>query len=580
MIRFPGFIFSAVLIATVTLTACMQQTAQYKPETEQAALFAPLSPQDMSFTGNYLSGRFAQHHKDWSSAYEFINEVRQSDPKNNTLLQRSFLLALGNGDFDLTQDLAENILETNESPEMALIFLAIDDIKNSQFTSAEKHLDKLSNTGFGHYTKPLLMAWSLAGQGKSDAALDILNKDSLFKTAYTFHAGLISDYAGKNDTAKEYYQTALMQGLTVKESIIIANFFERIGDTNISDTIYTNISVQEPSNPFVATAVRRLKADTPPTSVLTTPSDGAALAMFSLTTLLYEKHAYESVSIYGQLVKHLNPKTYYIDVILGDIFTLNDYTNQAVVQYQKVPESSDLFWMSQLRIAEILEMNNDIEGAIALISELSEKTQYKTDILVYLGDIYRRNEQYNKAVEAYNTALSNVKEVKPEHWSVMYARGMSFEQINDWGRAEKDLLKALEFQPDNPLVLNYLGYSWADQGVHLDKALNMIKRAVSLRPDDGYILDSYGWTLYRMGQFSNSIKWLEEAVGKVPQDLVINDHLGDAYWQVGRLQEAKFQWKRALGFAKTSKVKLSLQNKIKYGLKSGSVVHKEARLYK
>ena len=124
----------------------------------------------------------------------------------------------------------------------------------------------------------------------------------------------------------------------------------------------------------------------------------------------------------------------------------------------------------------------------------------------------------------------------------------------------------MAFQPDHPFILNYLGYAWADQGAHLDKALALIEKAATLRPTDGYITDSLGWVLYRMGRYNEAATRLERAVELMPYDPVINDHLGDAYWQINRKLEAKFQWMRAKNHAEDDKLKQDIDAKLINGL--------------
>ena len=128
---------------------------------------------------------------------------------------------------------------------------------------------------------------------------------------------------------------------------------------------------------------------------------------------------------------------------------------------------------------------------------------------------------------------------------MFYFRGICYERSKQWPQAEADLKKALQLYPDQPLVLNYLGYSWIDQGVNLDEGMNMIRRAVEQRPDDGYIVNSLGWANFRIGNYDEAVKELERAVELKPDDPTINDHLGDAYWRVGRVLEARFQWSHA-----------------------------------
>ena len=183
-----------------------------------------------------------------------------------------------------------------------------------------------------------------------------------------------------------------------------------------------------------------------------------------------------------------------------------------------------------------------------------------------LGDVYRRSERWAEAVTAYDDAIERIGELEAKQWQILYTRGIVLERAKQWDRAEKDFLQALEFETDHPLVLNYLGYSWIDQGVHLDRALEMIKTAVAKRPHDGYIADSLGWGFYKLGRYEEAVPELERAVELRPEDPVINDHLGDAYWKVGRRLEATFQWNHALDMDPEPDLKVVIEEKLKNGL--------------
>ncbi|MAE51091.1 MAG: hypothetical protein CMH27_04715, partial [Micavibrio sp.] len=201
---------------------------------------------------------------------------------------------------------------------------------------------------------------------------------------------------------------------------------------------------------------------------------------------------------------------------------------------------------AEREIANLLEQSGRTEEAIATLRHLAEANQ-DMEALIKIGDIYRRNERHEEAILAYNEAEERIGKdnILPNYWHLYYVRGMALEQNGNWDLAEQNLQAALDFKPEQPYVLNYLGYAWADQGKNLDKARKMIEKAAELEPNDGYITDSLGWILYRDGEYKEAVKHLEKAVELLPYDPVINDHLGDAYWKVGRRLEAKFQWERA-----------------------------------
>ncbi len=194
----------------------------------------------------------------------------------------------------------------------------------------------------------------------------------------------------------------------------------------------------------------------------------------------------------------------------------------------------------------------------------------RTDALRELGDLFRRKERFPEAEKAYGDAIARLPKVEPDDWRLFYARGIALERMGRWPDSEASLAKALELAPDQPLVLNYLGYSWVDQGQNLDRAKAMLHRAVELRPQDGFIVDSLGWAYFRIGEFDNAVTQLERAVELEPGDPVINDHLGDAYWRVGRLREARFQWQRALTLKPEADVVAQIEGKLERGLPATS----------
>lgn len=562
-------------ILTVT-TACAKEKSNNLNLTKNYTQSGHVTtnPQSVgTLTGSYLAGRFAQQNQDWAQAYQYMNRVLKHDQVNNMLLQRTFLLSLGNGQTNEARDLAHKIIKIeNEPHELALLFLASDAMGNRQYDASLKFLDGLSGHGLGQYTKPLIGAWNLMAQNKYDEAMQALEPSKDFESIYYFHAGLLSEFSNHNKKANDYYLSAMKFGLSVQETMYIANFFERQNNKKLSNMIYKSIISQEPDSPFVNEAKKRLNSDQRPKALLSSANKGASLGIFSMASLLYERKAYESAMVYGQLVQLIEPDMPFVSIMLGDIMAIYGQHEQAILRYNQVSQKSPLHTLANLRKAEVFEISGNYDAAIQLLKNMAQKDRYdQRDALVYLGDMYRRAERYQDAVDTYNLVLKGRKDsLKTEDWPVVYARGMSYERTENWAQAEADLLRALELQPNNPLVLNYLGYSWADRGLHLDKALKMIHRAVTLRPNDGYILDSYGWALYRTGNFDEAIIWLERSASNLSNDATINNHLGDAYWSAGREQEAKFQWMRALNLAEDPNLLSQIDAKIKNGLEPTS----------
>lgn len=559
-VKVQGVFGSLALAAAivVTLNSCANAD-----ELKSALVPTDPAPAEITRTlsGSYLAGRFAQRQQDWESAQRYMNEVMSFDSENGLLRQRAFLLSLGAQEHDKAKELAVKVAG-GEGSELADIYLACDAISRRDYQAAIDHVNRLPADGFGQYTKPLLTAWATAGLGKKAEALKLLRNESEPTDAtYNMHAGLIEEMTGNLKEAGKHYRIAMENGLTMHTALIVANFHMRQGEPEVARTIFDSLGKLYAFNPFSA-----LDLSAKPAANIASAADGAAVALFDLATLLYERRAYDSAQIYGSMVLLLAPNSPSATMMMGDIAALNGQHDKAIRNYETVTKNSPLFWLSRMHIAEVLEASGEADKAVSLLTELSTEKDTRLHALVSIGDMHRRNERYQDAFNAYDSALSHVGTIGAEHWPIVYARGMSLERLNNWQDAEKDLLTALKYQPDNPMILNFLGYSWADKGMHLDQALDFIRRAVAQRPDDGYILDSYGWVLYRTGDYKEAVKWMEKATAVIPDDSTMLDHLADAYWQVGRKNEARFKWKRAHELSKDANFRASVESKIRSGV--------------
>lgn len=560
-------LMTAVAVAalmTVSLTACANPL-QSEQENKGVYVFTPstdvIVPQSRTLAGNYLAARFAQRHQDWHAAHIYMKNVIAFDTANPLLTQRAFLLAIGAGEHDSAKSLATGIAVSGaENSELALIYLACDALREKDFNKAATMINSLPDDGFGQYTKPLLNAWTTMGRDGKDAAITYLKEQAEENDpTFNIHAALMNELAGDIDAAEQHYRNAMTEGLTLPNAVLAGNFFQRKGDKDTAQKIYSGLGEVYAFTPFVGKDTR---------ANIRTAADGAAVALFDLATLLYERRAYDSAQIYGRLVQLLSPDSAFAHLMMGDIAAINEHYGDAVAAYDDIAETSPLYWLSRMRVAEVYEASDHPESAAILLQDLTKNKQTRIQALIGLGDLHRRHEHFAEAIKSYDAALAEIGDVTEDHWAVVYARGMSLERLNNWDRAEKDLLQALSFQPDNPMILNYIGYSWAEKGINLQQAKEYLHRAVTLRPNDGYILDSYGWVLYRLGQFEEAAEWLEKSVAYVPDDSSILDHLGDAYWQTGRKTEARFKWKRAHDLSKDADFRSLAQQKIARGIEA------------
>ena len=217
-------------------------------------------------------------------------------------------------------------------------------------------------------------------------------------------------------------------------------------------------------------------------------------------------------------------------------------------------------------MAANLDSLNRADEAEKHLNALIKEHPDDLEAIMALGNVLRSHKKFTECVDAYSRGVATLTQPDKSNWMLFYFRGICYERSHQWPKAEADLKKALELFPDQPHVLNYLGYSWIDQGVNLDEGMEMINKAVQQRPDDGYIVDSLGWAYYRLGNYEESVKKLERAIELKPEDPTINDHLGDAYWRVGRVLEAKFQWAHARDLKPEPEDLPKIEAKLKDGL--------------
>jgi Flp pilus assembly protein TadD len=238
----------------------------------------------------------------------------------------------------------------------------------------------------------------------------------------------------------------------------------------------------------------------------------------------------------------------------------------AIKVYERVPASSPLHRNAAIQMAANLDSLDRADEAKKHLRALIAEHPDDMEAIMALGNVLRGHKEFGACAEDYSKGIAQLTNPTKPNWVIFYFRGICYERSKQWPKAEADLEKALQLFPEQPHVLNYLGYSWIDQGTRLDEGMAMIKRAVAQRPDDGYIVDSLGWAYYRIGNYEEAMKQLERAIELKPEDPTINDHLGDAYWRVGRVLEAGFQWAHARDLKPDAEDLPKILEKLKSGL--------------
>ncbi len=519
------------------------------------------------FAGAYLAGLFAQHSHDWENAHKFISKNLEIDKSDTELMRRAMVIALGSGNYDTAFSISGQVGDqapTAENSTLGLLFQTIRAFEKGEYESALKFSQKMDKDGIAEFIQPLVEGWALTA--KNELKTDRLQGNSV----HLRHAVMMSSMLGKGEEAKALIARALSADESSAEDVeFYADTLGALGETQKAEDLYKKILEAMPQSESIPPKLQAIKdKKTVQAANPATPKAGLSEGLYDMARILYQDFSDDSARVFAHMAIYLNPVKEEPHLLLASIAARNERYDEAIKHYQAIPQNSKYFIDAQREIATLYEQSGRSDDSIAAL-ELLAGTYNDMNALIQIGDIYRSREDFKSAVDIYNRAEETIgpKNILPDYWDLYYARGMAYERIGEWDKAEIDLKRALDHEPDHPYLLNYLGYAWADQGKNLKESLEMIHKAVSLRPDDGYITDSLGWVLYKMGKYDEAVLYLEKATELQPYDAVINDHLGDAYWQVGRNLEAKFQWKRARNHAENDpKLIAQIDAKLQGGL--------------
>ncbi len=529
-------------------------------------------------SGNFLSGLAAQRGNDPGAAAEYYGAALKVDPSDPQLLLRGLAVALQDGRGDTATELAGRLIQLEPGNAFATLTLALADAKAGRYAEAEKRLAGLRRAGPNAILVPMLIAWARAGQNNFDQAVESLetggNPQAELTNMFQLHAALINELGGRPEAAEKNYRTVLAaESPSLRTVLAAGRFFERTGRPGEAEPIYQRFTERSADPIYVQADLARARAKGTAPRPIAKASDGMAEALFDLASALQSDRTGDLAQIYVQSAMWLRPNYPAAKLLLGSLLESEQRYAEANAAYDAAGSDATYGWSAKLHIASNLDQMGKSDEAVRVLEAMANEQPERIDALVRLGDLWRSKvkqpgpfPEYDRALAAYDRAVARVPSPQQQHWTLFFSRAVVLERSGRWARAEPDLLKALELEPEQPSVLNYLGYSWADQRVHLDKALPMIERAVELRPRDGYIVDSLGWVHFRLGNLEKALGYMEQAVELRPQDPTINDHLGDVYWRVGRRAEARYQWERALRLEPEPEAVPQIKKKLAEGL--------------
>ena len=491
----------------------------------------------------YLIARYAAAQSDHDFAATQYLAALEGDPTNIELRQQAFITALLAG-----RPEAAALAPMMPDDQAAQLLLAGVDAKAGRWESAEARFAGLPRQGIAQLLQPLLVAWTQAGEGRADVALATLSAApdaQRLKAVFTLHGAMIADIAKRNGEAARLYRSAVQEygGSDIQLARNVASWQARQDRPDEARQTLAALADAAPEFAIAIPAISAALAERP----VRTAVDGLAETYLTFAAALrgQERAAFSLILV--QLALDLRPLHAGARLLAADLHDGRGQPALALRALASVPSNDPLAALVRLRQAALTDRLGQFDEAMRMLTDLALTVPGRPEVATLQGDLLRQKKRFVDAVAAYDRAITLLPQPPLRaHWPLYYNRGIAHDRAKQWSRAEADLLLALKLQPEQPFIMNYLAYSWTEQGRNLSRARDMLERAVALRPNDGEMVDSLGWVLFRQGDVRGATKYLERAVEMMPEDATINGHLGDIYLAAGRKREAGFQWRRAL----------------------------------
>lgn len=531
-----------------------------------------------SEAGLYLSASQAERISDFPVAADLMNRLLEQHPDDLRLRRRAFLAALAAGDKTAAIRHAAALRAAGDRAlPLAPLTEAVAALSDGKAGEAATLLDSANAVGLERFALPFAEAWISLAEGKTAEALSALDNAGLPEGT----EALIAEQAAsilllaKDPVAAEARIKSIAEdsaALPLSTKRLYARVLVEQGRAGEAR------SLLEQAASDGAAASRALQDDLAalgdnriPAPMVRDPASGLALAFQTIGSFAQRQSSLMALR-YHRLALMLDPGLDLSWLGVASVLQERQQYTQASAALQNIGKDSPFRFDAQLEIVANLQAAKQDDAAIKAAEALAKEYPARFEPYMQIGTIERLREEWSDAVSAYDKAVKRVGTPDARHWRLFYFRGIAHERNKDWDEAEADFKKALQLEPEQPYVLNYLAYSWVDRGINIAEAKAMIKRAVAREYDSGAIVDSLGWVLYRIGEYDEAVKELERAIQLEPGDPTINDHLGDAYWMVGRKIEAEFQWKRALNLNPEDDIRAVIEKKLKDGMEPPKII--------
>ncbi|WP_270727453.1 tetratricopeptide repeat protein [Shimia sp. Alg240-R146] len=534
-----------------------------------AAFAVPVSAEGGA--GSYLAARQASYGSDYASSARYYSEALTKDPSNPALLENTVLAFLALGQMDRAMPVARKLDGDGFKSQIAEMVITSGMVQDGQYSEL---LTRMETRGVGPLVDGLMKAWAHIGRGSMSeavAAFDSVATEPMLGGFSAYHKALAMASVGDFEGAQLIFDNSAENGLQhtrrgVMAEVEVLSQLERNEDALalLEDVFGGDLDPE----------LRQMQADLRDGKQLAFThirgaQDGIAEVYYTIGSALQAEANADYTLLYTRISEFLRSDHIEALLLSAELLEQLGQFELASQAYRRVPAEHPSFHAAEMGRAEALRESGKVDAAIEVLEQLARSQGTLPYVHSALGDLHRQEREFERAVAAYDTAIEIFDTLEQQQWFLFYARGISHERLENWEKSEADFRTALELNPEQPQVLNYLGYSLVEKQIKLDEALDMIERAVAARPDSGYIVDSLGWVLFRLGRYDEAVIQMERAAELMPVDPVVNDHLGDSFWAVGRKLEAQFQWRRALSFVDEETAEEAKPDRIRRKLEVG-----------
>ena len=531
--------------------------------------------------GAYLAAQFALSSNDLMQAGDYLERALKTDPDDRDLLQNAMRARLVGGQVPQAVEIARDLVKQTPENQQAGLLLALNSFEAGRYARAGRYLDKMNKGPMARLLEPNIRLWMAVAKARDDdvqATISQLRRTAAFTPISMLQVARALEFAGDLTSADEAYETGARAGGVGYFFFVKAYgaYLERKGDTPGARKLYQDYHDTHLTHPHILAGLARLETGAPAPELPRAVNAQMAYAFIAVAEVMERESRLELALAYAHLALFLEPDSDIAMFMTAEIFGRNQRWAPAHDRFALITPEQTMYRAAQIKRAEMLNEADAVEEAISVLYAVMTDTADDIEALVALGDMLRFRFRFEEAEQAYDKAIGLIDRERSSHWHLYFARGITRERQGNWIMAEVDLQKARQLSGDEPHVLNYLGYSWVDQGIYLKEGLAIIELAVRKEPSNGFFVDSLGWAHYRLGEHEKALGYLEHASRLEPTDPVITEHLGDVLWRLGREVEARYQWRKALAFDPVEGDREKIENKLVTGLEAMPEIAPEA----